>query len=89
MGEEQYTNEDAARAERRGWVLVNQADPDAMHDMGFLDAIAYIDSLSPAEIGCVVTALLGARGALRYPPSLRRAVANALMCWNAGDRDED
>lgn len=89
MDAETFSAEDAAKAERRGWELVNGADPDAMHDMGFLDAIAYIDSLSPAEIGCVVTALLGASGALRYPPSLRRSVANALMCWNAGDRDED
>lgn len=89
MDQEQFTDEDAGKMTHRGWELVNGADPDAMHDMGFLDAIAYIDSLSPAEVGCVVAALLGARGALRYPPSLRRAVANALMCWNAGDRDED
>lgn len=89
MDRASLTDEDIAKVEELGWALVKDSNPDKVVDMGFLDHIAYIDSLSPAEIGCVVTALLSEKCAIRYPPTLRRSVANALMCWNAGDREED
>lgn len=81
MGEEVYTREDAEKAERRGWELVNGFDPDAMGCLGFLDAVCYIDALSTGDIACIAAALLGAAGATRYRPALRNAVASALMCW--------
>ena len=81
MPEETYTAEDAAKANRHGWELVNRAGEreDAEGTpFGFLDALAYVDVLEPSDVACIVAALLGSG---EDPMGLRRAVANALLCW--------